>query len=71
MSDAKGDEVRRRRPKGRLGLGRDNTDTAVDTKSWPYSPRVVARFGAAFKGLDTPTSSTLASTVSGKGDMTA
>jgi hypothetical protein len=50
---AKADEVRTRRAKAKLDLVRDYTKTAYAAKSWPCSRRVVARFEATQKGLDT------------------
>ena len=50
---AKADEVRTRRAKSKLDLVRDYTETAYAAKSWPCSRRVVARFEATPKGLDT------------------
>jgi len=50
---ARADEVRTKRAKGRLDLVRDYTETAYAAKSWPHSRRVVARFEATAKGLDT------------------
>jgi hypothetical protein len=49
----KADEVRTRRAKGKLELVRDYTETAYAAKSWPHCRRVVARFEATPKGLDT------------------
>jgi hypothetical protein len=53
LAYAKADEVRTRPAKGKLELVRDYTETAYVAKSWPYSRRVVARFEATPKGLDT------------------
>jgi hypothetical protein len=50
---AKADEVRTRRAKGKLDLVRDYTETAYAAKSWSRPRRVVARFEATPKGLDT------------------
>jgi hypothetical protein len=50
---AKADEVRTRRAKAKLDLVRNYTETAYAAKSWPHSRRVVARFEATPKGLDT------------------
>jgi hypothetical protein len=50
---AKADEVRTRRAKGKLALVRDYTETPYAAKSWPDPRRVVARFEATPKGLDT------------------
>jgi hypothetical protein len=50
---AKADEVRTRRAKGKLDLVRDYTETSYAAKSWSRPRRVVARFEATPKGLDT------------------
>ena len=50
---AKADEVRTRRATGKLDVVRDYTETRYAAKSWPHSRRVVARFEATPKGLDT------------------
>jgi hypothetical protein len=50
---AKADEVRTRRARGKLELVRDYTETLYAAKSWPHWRRVVARFEATPKGLDT------------------
>ena len=50
---AKADEVRTRRATGKLDVVRDYTETRYAAKSWPHPRRVVARFEATPKGLDT------------------
>jgi len=50
---AKADEVRTKRAKAKLDLVRDYTETLYAAKSWPRARRVVARFEATPKGLDT------------------
>jgi hypothetical protein len=50
---AKADEVRTRRARGKPDVVRDYTETLYAAKSWPHSRRVVARFEATPKGLDT------------------
>jgi hypothetical protein len=50
---ARADEVRTRRATGRLDVVRDYTETRYAAKSWPHPRRVVARFEATPKGLDT------------------
>jgi hypothetical protein len=49
----KADEVRTKRAKGKLDLLRDYTETRYAAKSWSRPRRVVARFEATPKGLDT------------------
>jgi hypothetical protein len=49
----KADEVRTRRAVSKADVVRDYTETLYAAKSWPYSRRVVARFEATPKGLDT------------------
>jgi hypothetical protein len=50
---AKADEVRTRRARGKLDVVREYTETRYGAKSWPQPRRVVARFEATPKGLDT------------------
>jgi Transposase DDE domain group 1 len=50
---AKADEVRTRRATAKLDLVRDYTETTYAAKSWSRPRRVVARFEATPKGLDT------------------
>jgi hypothetical protein len=50
---AKADELRTRRATGKLELVRDYTETLYAAKSWSHPRRVVARFEATRKGLDT------------------
>jgi hypothetical protein len=50
---AKADAVRTRRATAKLALVRDYTETLYAAKSWPHPRRVVARFEATPKGLDT------------------
>jgi hypothetical protein len=49
----KADEVRTRRAVGKADVVRDYTETRYAAKSWPHPRRVVARFEATPKGLDT------------------
>src|SRR5258707_11034820 len=49
----KADEVRTKRATAKLALVRDYTETLYAAKSWPHPRRVVARFEATPKGLDT------------------
>ena len=50
---AKADEVRTRRATGKPDVVRDYTEARYAAKSWPHPRRVVARFEATPKGLDT------------------
>ena len=50
---AQADEVRTRRAVGKADVVRDYTETRYAAKSWPHPRRVVARFEATPKGLDT------------------
>lgn len=50
---AKADEVRTKRAIEKLDVVRDYTETRYAAKSWPHLRRVVARFEATSKGLDT------------------
>jgi hypothetical protein len=50
---AKADEVRTRRAVSKADVVRDYTETRYVAKSWPHPRRVVARFEATPKGLDT------------------
>jgi hypothetical protein len=49
----KADEVRTRRAVSKADVVRDYSETLYAAKSWPHSRRVVARFEATRKGLDT------------------